>query len=205
MSGVVKTTRRTLLVRLKDRTDQEAWQEFYGLYAPLLFHFARARGLSVEDAEEVRDQCLAALVGKMDSFEYDPRRGRFKAWLYRIVAGKVADLSRRRARTPAGEDALAAVADDRPTPEEQWERRWRQELLRFCLERVRDRVPRQPYEVFRLLVFEGVSVAEVGRRLGWNANQVYKAKSRVLARLRALYRAVDEGAGISPPPRDDPR
>lgn len=50
------TTRATLLARLKNRSDAEAWSQFQKLYAPLLYRYARGRGLSREDAEDVRDQ-----------------------------------------------------------------------------------------------------------------------------------------------------
>ena len=36
-------TRMTLLDRLHDPQDQQAWAEFVGLYGPLVFHFARRR------------------------------------------------------------------------------------------------------------------------------------------------------------------
>ena len=37
------TTRATLLARLKNRSDAEAWTEFHKLYAPLLYRYARSR------------------------------------------------------------------------------------------------------------------------------------------------------------------
>ena len=52
----MNTTRTTLLSRLKTRSDAAAWSEFHRIYAPLLYRYARGRGLSRADAEEVRDQ-----------------------------------------------------------------------------------------------------------------------------------------------------
>ena len=53
-----------------------------------------------------------------------------------------------------------------------------------CPERVRGDVPPKTYETFRLLAFESLSVPDVCSRLGLNSNQVYKAKSRVVAAVR---------------------
>ena len=39
------TTSASLLLRLKDRSDAEAWSEFHKLYAPLLYRYAQGRGL----------------------------------------------------------------------------------------------------------------------------------------------------------------
>ena len=69
------TTRASLLLRLKDPTDAEAWSEFHKLYAPLLYRYARRRGLSRDDAEEIRDQCLEVVTRKMPTFEYDKEKG----------------------------------------------------------------------------------------------------------------------------------
>lgn len=53
-------TRASLLLNLKNRSDAEAWSEFLKLYAPLLYRYARARGLSRNDAKEVCDQLSVA-------------------------------------------------------------------------------------------------------------------------------------------------
>jgi hypothetical protein len=44
-------TRASLLVRLRDRRDQTAWQEFVALYGPLVYGYARKQGL--QDADQV--------------------------------------------------------------------------------------------------------------------------------------------------------
>ena len=45
-------TRASLLVRLREGEDAEAWQEFVHLYAPVIYGFARKRGLQDADAAE---------------------------------------------------------------------------------------------------------------------------------------------------------
>lgn len=184
MSGT--TTSRTLLQRVRDPGDAEAWRRFFELYAPLLEGFARAHGLGAADAEEVRDQCLAVVSRRMHGFDYQRARGGFKRWLYTIARGKVVDHLRRvRAARPEA-SALLALADPGPGPDELWERTWRHEHLRFCLEEARRSVPPRSFEVFELLTVEGLEVAEVCARTGLNANQVYKAKGLVLRRVREV-------------------
>lgn len=180
------TTRRTLLQRVRDPADREAWEQFFELYAPLLESYARARGLSRADAQEVRDQCLEVLVRRLPTFEYERARGRFQAWLHEIARGKVVDLARR-ARLAGVENApLASVEDADPTPDEGWERQWRAEHLRYGLrEALRDEDD-ETRHAFELLLLEETTVPEVCARTGLNANQVYKAKARVLRRVREI-------------------
>ena len=184
------TTRSTLLKRIKDRSDVEAWQEFHKLYAPFMYRYARGRGLSRQDAEEVRDQCLEIVARKIASFDYVKARGGFKNWLRRIVTRRVIDLIRKRREKTAGTDQLRALRASELQPDEVWEQEWKREHLKYCVNRVRNLVSEQSFRAFRLLVFEGYTVADVCSRLSLNANQVYKAKSRVLQHVREMLTEV---------------
>lgn len=195
------STSDTLLRRVRDPADREAWDRFFELYAPLLEGYARAHGLGHADAEEVRDQCLAVVASKMPRFDY--RRGQsFKGWLHAIVRGKVIDhLRRPRERQPETAE-LDRLSDPGPSPDERWERSWRREHLRYGLSEVRRQERPAVFQVFEMLLVEGLPAAEVCRRTGWNANQVYKAKSRVLRRLREVLERL--GAEHGPPPDPGP-
>lgn len=182
------TTRKSLLGRVRDREDSAAWTEFHAIYAPLLYRYARGRGLSESDAEEIRDQVLEVVVRRMPEFEYDRKRGRFKAWLYRIASGRIVDAHRRRRELHAESGELREIADPAPRPDEIWEREWRAGHLRAAIERARHRAAARDGAIFDLLLQE-CPVPEVCERLGVNANQVYKAKSRMLRAVRdALLR-----------------
>lgn len=178
-------TSRTLLARLRDTSDDTAWRQFHALYAPLLESFALARGLGADDAEEVRDACVELAVRKLPDFEYDPARGSFKSWLRRLAQGKVVDALRRSGVHTAETRELSDLADPHPSPEEAWEEVWRREHFRFALREAEARLSERTRQAFSLLL-EGHAVEEVGRRMGMNANQVYKAKARALQSVREV-------------------
>jgi len=180
----VNTTRASLLIRVKNRADGCAWEEFHQLYAPLLYRYARARGLDHQDAEEIRDECLLIIARKIGAFEYDKRKGGFKNWLYTIASGKVIDLLRSGRMPVANSHDMNGLSDPAATPDEAWERQWKDRHLRYCVEQVRGSVSEANYRAFHLLVLEGCSVEEVCTSLDMNANRVYKAKSRVLRVVR---------------------
>lgn len=180
----MRTTRASLLLRLKDHSDAQAWEEFYAVYSPLLYQYARARGLSREDSQEVRDQCLEVVVRKIGTFQYDRKKGGFKSWLRRVTANKVVDLLRKRHERPARSGQLRALADPGPSPDQLWEQEWKRCHLKLCVEQVRSSVSGAYFKAFCLLLFDGCSVQDVCERLGMSADQVYLAKSRVLKRVR---------------------
>jgi RNA polymerase sigma-70 factor (ECF subfamily) len=155
------------------------------LYAPLLYRYARERGLTHADAEEIRDQCLLVVARKIGDLEYDRDRGGFKNWLYCIANGKVVDFLRRRRIGQADTHVLGQIADTQPLPGEVWDTQWRYQHLLYCAAQVKDGVGEKTYRMFELLAFEGFGVDEVCERLGVTRNQVYTAKSRVLRRIRA--------------------
>lgn len=184
MSERVHPTSRTLLQRLKDGDDDAAWRTFLAIYAPLLEGFARSLGAGGTDAEEIRDECLALVATKLRTFEYDPRRGRFQGWLYELARGRVIDRRRRRVEPQLDSSVLLAAVGPEPSPEHIWDELWREAHFRFALDQAAEGVSERAYQVFELLLLDELSVTEVCERMGMNANQVYKAKSRVLARVR---------------------
>lgn len=184
-------TRHTLLARIKNPNDHDAWREFQELYPPMIFRYGRARGLGRSDAEEVRDQAMLIVARKIRSFEYDRRRGGFKNWLYRIASGLVIDLLRKRRVRQADTEVLRLIESGAPAPDSVWERQWRDEHLRYCVAAVRNQVSELNYTVFCMLVFDGCRVEDICQTLNLSANQVYKAKSLVLRRVREKLRELD--------------
>jgi RNA polymerase sigma-70 factor (ECF subfamily) len=186
------TTRATLLERVRDREDAAAWEQFFELYAPLLEGYARSSGLAAADAEEVRDQCLAAIVGRIGAFRYDRAKGSFKGWLFRIARDRVVDVLRRAREGQPDTAAFAALPDHGEQPDEAWAREWRREHVRFALAEVRREEEPQLRERMDLLLDESLPARDIAARTGWNENQVYKARARLLAKVRAALRRLGE-------------
>src|SRR5437868_9724540 len=87
-------TRVTLLDRLHDPKDHEAWTEFVALYGPLLFTFARRRLPQDEDAADVLQEVLSAVMRG----SYQRPAGRFQKWLVTVLLNKIRDFHAARVR-----------------------------------------------------------------------------------------------------------
>lgn len=192
----MNTTRATLLLRIKNPRDTQAWAEFHDLYAPLLYRYARARGLSHEDAEDVRATCYETIVRQIRQFDYQKEKGGFKAWLRTFVSRRVVDLFRKHREPLANSHELGELPARDGAADDLWEEQWRQQHLCYCVEQVSKEVSEATFQAFQMLVRERLSVEEVCQRLGLNANQVYKAKARVLELVKVKMASIYSEVGL---------
>lgn len=179
------TTRASLLIRIRDRNNSDAWRQFDAIYRPMILRFARSRGASEADAEDVVQHCLTAIQKHAESFEYDPRRGRFRGWLCTLACNRVRNLHRAERRREAG-PVESTPAESTETPEQAFERVWLEEHLRHCLAVVEREESSGSMKAFRLYAIDERPVEEVCSATGLNAGQLYKLKWRITRRLAEL-------------------
>jgi RNA polymerase sigma-70 factor (ECF subfamily) len=74
------STPASLLERLREPHDAEAWERFVHLYSPLLVYWAKKFRLGDDDAADFVQEIFALLLETLPSFQYDPAR-RFRGWL----------------------------------------------------------------------------------------------------------------------------
>ncbi|MCB1231968.1 MAG: sigma-70 family RNA polymerase sigma factor [Verrucomicrobiae bacterium] len=183
-------TRITLIQRLPDSSDREAWEAFVDLYGPIIFAFARHRGCQGSDAADVVQEVLAKVTRRMRSFEFDPAKGRFRTWLYTVVKTHLIDRSRRESARPhlvmgAGTDQLIDQwQDESEDPNDIWETEYRRQLLHRALPTLQAQFSQKTWMAFRRTALEEADPAQVASELGMTLGSVYVAKSRVLAKLR---------------------
>ena len=188
-------TRASLLVRLRDPRDQEAWAQFLELYTPLVYGYARKQGLQDADAADLCQDVLAAVAGAIGRLEYDPAKGAFRNWLFTIVRRKLLTWLRARKHRPADDPALQQVLEQQPAPpadEAAWEAEWEARLFAWACAQVRPRVTEATWQAFWRTAIEEQPGKQVAADLGLSLAAVYRARSRVLARLKELAQSAQE-------------
>ena len=204
-------TRPSLLARLRNRDDSRSWnrgwEEFFKLYHPLIFRYALNWGLSERDAEDVVQEVVIGVATGLPQFQYDPRRGKFKTWLFRVARNKVVDHLRRKTRREtvvlpqAGGFAVdgspeVEVADEQTVaPDQEFELAWARNLMRAALEHVKERAKPMTVRLY-LHQMEGHSVQETVRYFRDSQvtpDAVYLAKHRIQKMLDETVRRLSEG------------
>ena len=192
-------TRASLLVRIRDGRDQEAWRQFVQVYAPVVYGFARKRGLQDADAADVMQDVLRSVSGAASRLNYDPARGSFRGWLYTIARNKIFNLFEagwhrlgRGSGDSGAREQLEALAGPEWQLAESWDKEYERNLAALAMERVRGEVQPATWQAFWQTAVEGRSAREAGAALGMSAGAVYVARSRVLARLREEVQRLQE-------------
>ena len=97
--------------------------------------------------DDVVYQVWDYVLNTLPDFQYDPAKGRFRSWLFRIVRSKTIDAVRRTAvarKAVVGQqdtDFWHNVVDpDGRTPDDEWELAWAEEAGRIVWERYQQEV-----------------------------------------------------------------
>jgi RNA polymerase sigma-70 factor (ECF subfamily) len=182
-------TRASLLVQIRDGANEGAWREFTNLYGPVIYGFARKRGLQDADAADLMQDVLRSISSAIDRLDYDRSRGTFRGWLFTITRNKVYNfLAARRIRPQgSGDSATNRMLAEQPDSDEgsaAWEVEYQRRIAAMAMEHIKSEFQPNTWQAFRLTAVEGRPVAEVAKQVGLSAGAIYVAKSRVLARLK---------------------
>jgi RNA polymerase sigma factor (sigma-70 family) len=181
-------TQPSLLVRIRDPRDSESWKTFVDIYAPLIYRFCRRQGLQEADAADVGQDVLVQVARSIQTFEYQPERGRFRDWLGTVTRHRVIRFYEKKVRAAAavggdeGAEVLNRVAAAGTDAE--WAAEFNTCVLKAALERIRAHFEPAHWRAFEATWLRRDSAPDVARELGIAIESVYVAKSRVLKRLR---------------------
>jgi RNA polymerase sigma factor (sigma-70 family) len=188
-------TRASLLVRIRDGNNHVAWREFLELYGPVVYGFARKRGLQDADAADLMQDVMRSVSSAIGRLDYDRRQGTFRGWLFTITRNKIYNfLSARRIRPRAsGDSTTNLLLDEHPDSSgdsDQWETEYQRRLAAMAMDQIKGEFQQSTWRAFWLTAVEGVAAPEAAKQVGLSPGAVYVAKSRVLARLKEEVEAV---------------
>src|SRR5262245_32766162 len=94
----IPDTRASLLIRLRQPGNQDAWREFASLYEPLIYRLAQRKGFQHADAQDLIQEVMVAISRGIDRLDFGEGSGRFRGWLYRIARNLIINSIEKRNR-----------------------------------------------------------------------------------------------------------
>jgi RNA polymerase sigma factor (sigma-70 family) len=209
-SSDVLATRASLLGRLRNASDNRAWEDFYKQYRAVILSFARRRGVDEDGAQDVLQETSCCVLRQMPTFNYNPEAGKFRNWLLTIVANKSREALRRgkrslqislndssRGEPRRLEERLQASRDG---PSEETERAWRHCVLEEALSKVLNdpKTDARTAQIYRAYKIEEKSIEEIEQVYQIKANAIYQIANRIGRRLEKEVRALERFNEVDP-------
>jgi RNA polymerase sigma-70 factor (ECF subfamily) len=190
-------TRPSLIVRLTGKRNELAWREFLAVYEPFLRRLIGRQGVPARHVPDVTQQVLAAIARSVEGWEDDGKGASFRRWLSRVARNTVIKFMTRERKQVGGRggtdfvELLHNVPDE---PPESDRRAYEYELILWAAEQVKGEFRDTSWKAFWATLIEGQPVAQVARDLGVTPGSIYMSRSRIMARIRAKVKEVDETA-----------
>jgi RNA polymerase sigma-70 factor (ECF subfamily) len=193
-------TRASLLARLVDSADREAWTEFVDVYGGLVYREVCRRGVAHPDSEDVTQTVFVRLLSALPKFRYQPVRGRFRDWLGTLIRFEVSRFRRsgsRRVEESVDTEILESTAEGVVDPE--WSEAFQTTVLSAAMQRARGRFDKPTWDAFVEVWVKNRSAAEIATEFDRTVDWVYVAKSRVLKCLaEQIHLLLDEFPFVEP-------
>lgn len=194
-------TSTTLLDELAGDTQHARWGEFIKRYRPMMTSYMGVHFPTL-DAEEMIQETLIALIRILPHYTYAPdEKGLFRHYLTGILRRKsLKALSRQRAEGRRLAN-LAAQNECEADGEEEADRAHDQQVvMELALQQLlcNKTIHGRTREVFLRVAINGEAPESVAEAFGMKRNAVDQVKARMVARLRALVKALGSLEGEEP-------
>lgn len=196
-------TEPTLVERLADPRDDAAWNRFDTLYRPVVYRYARTRGLQHSDAETLVAEVMSRVFRAAGRWSKDSGQGassrplRFTAWLRRVAENALLNLvTRQLSRRGTGGTSHQLSLVGRPLPDDasriEWERQHRRHLFVTAAGVVQSRVDADHWTIFWQTHVDGVPIEQAAKQSGRSVGAVYAIRSRIVRRLREAVMCIEQ-------------
>lgn len=182
-------TRESLLIRLRGGQCELAWNEFAGIYQPMILRLARQSGLQACDAEDVTQHVLISVARSIKTWQKDPAKGRFRGWLTTVTRNAIRNAVTRVPRDQLlGNTQLFQLLEHSSSDSTELDRyievEFMRAVFRAAAKRVKAEFTETTWQAFWLTTVGEFSVPEVASQLAMTSGALYAARSRVMRRLQ---------------------
>lgn len=178
---------RILVNRVQSDGCPEAWQKLVEYFLPFVLKYCRRCGVQEFDAHDVAQNVFVEVAKALPSFAYEPSKGRFRSWMMVVTNRQIARFYRREMRVCGrnnGTSCPSWIEKQPGTTAARVNDAIQDGLYERALNNVAARLSADVWTAFVETWINERPAEEVASLLSRPTQWVYRAKSRVLARLR---------------------
>lgn len=185
----IPDTRQSLLIRIQDPRNEQAWHEFLEIYEPLVYRLARRHGFQDADARDVTQEVFTTIAQAIERWDPDPSHGSFRGWLYRIARNLLLNFlaSKQNRLRGSGRTEFARWLEQQPAEADaptEFDLEYRREVFQWAAKKVQPEVSPTTWQAFWKTAVEQRPIEQTARTLNKSVGAVYAARSRVMARVK---------------------
>ncbi|WP_169305368.1 sigma-70 family RNA polymerase sigma factor [Coraliomargarita akajimensis] len=194
MQSTLHNTSHTLLAKVHDLSDHQAWNTFVAKYQRFICHILRQSNIAPSDVDDLCQQILLKLTKSIGN--YDRSRAKFRTWLAQLIRNTLFDHYRK--VYAKGEhidsEALSGSLEDEQSSqrmEQHIEQEWALFIVNTAMTRVEGHFRGDSVEVYRLTL-KGLSADAIAQQKGLTVSTVYSMNKRVKAKVYQEIRKLQQ-------------
>ena len=193
-----KTTSPSLLLKIRNEQDTGAWDQFVEIYAPIVRSYCFQRRIQQADVDDIVQDVMTAIATAIRTFDYDPVKGRFRAWFGTVTANKIKNFLNKQVRINDTHGELDPMDSNRSytDPDSDWIDIFSERILRAACARIRLEFEETTWACFDAIWMRDESAAQTAKALSIPINRAYVNKFRVLRRLESEVKMLAEDMPI---------
>lgn len=191
------STNKSLLQKAKSGSDFDAWHKLVSIYEPLIVGWIARAGVRNSDIGDVAQEVLQTLTSDIQKFEHNGRTGAFRNWLKTITINRCQRYwtwkKRQLPIDAAGKiESESKILDQIADPKSEMSKLWNDEhdqfVIRKALDLVKHEFDDKTYQIFLRYGLGDEPAKSLADEFNVSIGQVYKAKFRVLDRIKTEVR-----------------
>lgn len=179
-------TRYTLIKRLQDQHNDEAWKTFTSIYESYIFNVLIRAGATHDDAIDLRQDILIKLWKKLPELDFQPGKTKFRTWLYRVIHNSLyTHFSSRKSEKDRVNRYFSEKSDELSESDplqKLMDNEWRSYLTKQAHANIAKTANPKHLEVFTRML-KGESPATLAEELQLNENTIYRIRNRTRDKL----------------------
>ena len=187
---MTSSTSVSLLHRIRNPADNEAWTRFDARYRSFIARFLQSQSVDVHLAEDVCQTTMKQVYQAITQrrFDHNGNKGAFRNWLRKVVVSQL-NMHHRKVR-PNEQPLSAGLEEELARPDSELARLWNEEhnqaILELVLDELGERTSDDSLQIFRRTFIDGVDPETVAQEFGRTRNAILVTKCKVLRRARDI-------------------